>query len=108
MGVEGHLEHPVHEGAALVGGKLRPLAGAQTQHVLQKITVPAGVVFFELTGRDAEPPTQQRFQRFEVADLTGAAARHPAQEGEALGFCPAGGMKGLGEAGAFALRQGPG
>ena len=107
MGVEGHLEHPVHEGAALVGGKLRPLPGAQTQHVLQKITVPAGVVFFELTGRDAEPPAQQRFQRLEVADLTGAAARHPAQEGEALGFCPAGGMKGLGEAGAFDLRQGP-
>ena len=97
----------MHEGAALVGGKLGPLPGSQTQHVLQEIAVPAGVVFFELTGRDAEPPAQQRFQRLEVADLTGAAARHPAQEGKALGFRPAGGMKGLGEAGALDLRQGP-
>ena len=48
--VQRHLQHPVHQGAALVGGKLGPAAGPEPQHILQKVAVAAGIIFFQLTG----------------------------------------------------------
>ena len=97
----------MHQGAALVGGELGPLAGAQTQNVLQKVAVAAGVVFFQLAGRDAQPPPQQQLQSVEVPHLPGGAARHAVQKAQALGLVAFRGVKGFGKAGALGVRQGP-
>ena len=97
----------MHQAATLVSRKLGPAAGAQAQHVLQKVAVPAGIIFFQLARRDAQPPAQQFFQCIQVADLPGRSVRHPAQQLQALRLLAAGGAQGLGQAGAFRSGQGP-
>ena len=102
-----HLQHPVHQGAALVRRKLRPLPGFQPQHILQEITVAAGIVFFQLAGRDPQPPPQQRFQRRQVMHLPGGRVCHPAQQSKALGLFAARGLQGRRQAGPLGVGQGP-
>ena len=105
--VQCHLQHPVHQGAALVCGKLCPLAGLQAQHILQKVAVPAGIVFFQLAGRDAQFAAQQRFQRGQVVHLPGRVFFHAAQQGKAPWFFPCRGVQRFGQAGAFDVRERP-
>ena len=107
VGVQRHLQHPVHQSAALVGRKLRPLAGFQPQHILQEIAVPAGIVFFQLAGRDAQFPAQQSFQRGQVFHLPGRVFFHAAQQFQSPGRVFAGDVQRFGQTDTFDLGQRP-
>ena len=97
----------MHQGAALVGTQLGPAARFQAQHILQKVPIPAGVVFFQLAGRDAEPTPQQVFQRVQVVDFFRQICRHPAQELQAFRLLFAGRPEGFGQADALGVGQVP-
>ena len=105
--VQRHLQHPVHQGAALVGRKLGPSAGLQAQHILQKIAVTAGIVFFQLAGRDAQPLPQQAAQRGQVVHLPGRVLLHALQQRKAPGCIRLRQTQRLSQAGAFHVGQRP-
>ena len=99
----------MHQGTALVCRKLCTAAGLEPQHILQKVTVAAGIVFFQLAGRDVQPPAQQRFQRGQILHLPGRVLLHALQQRKPTGCLHplAGGAQRLGQAGTFPLGQRP-
>ena len=105
MGVQRHLQYPVHQGTALVGAQLCLAAGAQPQHILQKIAVAAAIIFFHLAGRDPQPPPKQRLQRRQIFQLTGCRAGHTIQHRQAGRSALA--LQRLGQAGLLHMVQHP-
>ena len=109
VGVQRHLQHPVHQGTALVCRKLCTAAGLEPQHILQKVAVAAGIVFFQLAGRDVQPPAQQHFQRGQILHLPGRVLLHALQQRKPPGCLHSltGGAQRLGQAGTFQFGQRP-
>ena len=109
VGVQRHLQDPVHQGTALVGGKLRTAAGLEPQHILQKVAVTADIIFFQLAGRDVQSPAQQRFQRGQILHLPGRILLHALQQCQSPGYLHpfAGAAQRLGQAGAFQFGHRP-
>ena len=104
MGVQGHLQHPVHQGAALVRREPGLFAGFQPQHIPQEIPIGAVGVGLHLAGGNGQPVPQQASQGGQVLDLVGRVVGHPGQQGQA-GAAAA--LQGLDQAGPFHPGEGP-
>src|SRR5699024_4780783 len=88
----------VHQGAGLVGGEGRLLAGPRAQHIFQKIGEGAGVIALHPAGRKAHAAPQQPVHGGGVPHLEGLGQGGPAHRGQG-GFALFAGLHRLVEGG---------